>query len=186
MIQLLLAADDAEHAAAKHAEVLDIANILPGITALVVFGIAFFYLYLKVWPQITKGLDDRQNKIREEIASAEASREKANAALAEYEASLATARKDAADMIANARTDAKAAAEELRVRNEADLSEMKDRASRDIDAAKRAAISELHAEAANLATSIATKILQREISSDDQQRLVDESLREMAGAAPEN
>ncbi len=59
---------------------------------------------------------------------------------------------------------------------------MRDRAGREIDNAKRAALAELHAEAANLAAEIAGKILQREISTEDQQRLIDESLRELATA----
>ncbi len=46
----------------------------------------------------------------------------------------------------------------------------------------RAAITDLHAEAASLAADIAGRILKREISSEDQQRLVDESLGELAGA----
>ena len=88
---------------------------------------------------------------------------------------------DLEPMIARAKADAKAVAQELRDRNEAELSDMKQRATRDLDAAKRAAITELHAEAATLAADIAARILKREISPEDQKRLVDESLQEMAG-----
>jgi len=158
-------------------------EMIPLITTIVIFGVAFFILKAKVWPKITQGLDERDHKIRSEIRAAEEAREQANAALREYEASLATARKEAADMIAAARTSAKAAAEELRQRNETDLADMKQRATRDITAAKEAAIGELHAEATALATAIAGKILQREISVEDQQRLIDESLR---GLQPAN
>ncbi|MHC4908581.1 MAG: F0F1 ATP synthase subunit B, partial [Planctomycetota bacterium] len=169
MIQLL-AADDAH--GATSAEVMDL-NLMPAITTLVVFGIAFTILAVKVWPAIVKGLDERQAKILEEIKAAEESRAQANAALAEYEASLAEARKEASEMINKARADAKTVADDLRSRNEADLTEMKERATRDIDSARRAAVAELHAEAAMLATSIAGKILGREISAEDQQRLVE-------------
>jgi F-type H+-transporting ATPase subunit b len=174
----LLAADGAEHT-----ELMDLSNWMPAVTTLVVFGIAFIFLAVKVWPQITKGLDDRQNKILQEIESAEEARRQADAALEEYRENLATARQEASDMIAKARSDAKATAESLRAQNETELSEMKDRATRDIGAAKRAAITEIHDEAATLAASIATKILQREITSDDQKRLVEESLRELAESA---
>ncbi len=70
----------------------------------------------------------------------------------------------------------------MRDRNEEQLVEMKQRATRDLEGAKRAAITELHAEAASLATEIASRILKREISAADQQQLVDESLGELAGA----
>ena len=50
-----------------------------------------------------------------------------------------------------------------------------------IESAKKAAIGELHSEASTLAVAIATKILKREISLDDQQQLLDESLEELSG-----
>ncbi|MEE8458246.1 MAG: F0F1 ATP synthase subunit B [Phycisphaerales bacterium] len=176
---LWLAADT--ETAVEHAEAMAL-NALPAITAMVVFLLAFGFLYLKVWPKILKGLDDRDQKIRQEIANAEAAREQANAALAKYEKELASARQEANELITQARADAKAVAMDLRDRNEAHLVEMKQRATRDLEGAKRAAITELHAEAASLATDIASRILKREISATDQQRLVDESLGELAGA----
>lgn len=180
---LMLAAEDVAHAAGGHPEgagVFDLSNTLPGIVTLVVFVGALAVLYFKVWPKITQGLDDRQSKIREEIAAAERARAKANAALAEYEQNVAAARAQADAMIAKARADAKAVAEELRAKNEAELASMKERARADIESAKRAAIVELHDHAATLATSVAAKILRREISVEDQQQLVRESLDELA------
>ena len=171
----LLAADDP-----THAEVMAL-HWMPAVTTLVVFLLAFGFLYIKVWPKIIGGLEDRQNKIRQEISNAEKAREKATAALAEYEQELASARQEANELIAQARADAKAVASDLRERNEVELGEMKQRATRDLQNAKRAAIMELHTEAATLATEIAGKILKREISAADQQRLVDESLAELAG-----
>jgi F-type H+-transporting ATPase subunit b len=174
---LMLAAEDA----AARAEVMDPGNWIPGVTTLLVFLIAFGFLALKVWPSIVKGLDDRQNKILNEIKSAEEAREQAKAALAEYQRSLASAREEANQMITKARADAKAVAEELRSSNAADLAEMKDRATREIQSAKQNAILELHAEATMLATAMASKILAREISPGDQQRLMEDSLRELQG-----
>ena len=97
---LLLAADT--ETAVEHADVMAL-NLLPAITSMVVFLLAFGFLYLKVWPKILKGLDDRDQKIRQEIANAEEAREKANATLAEYERELASARQEANDLIAQAR-----------------------------------------------------------------------------------
>jgi F0F1-type ATP synthase membrane subunit b/b' len=50
---------------------------------------------------------------------------------------------------------------------------------KEIDQAKRAAVSELYADATNLATMVAGKILKREINAQDQQRLVEESLGQL-------
>lgn len=187
MLDLFFLASDAAHAAGArapgtHSDVIDPSNWLPGVTSLIVFLVAFGVLYVKVWPQIVRGLDEREKKIRDEIASAEAARKKAEAAQAEYQDSLTKAREEANQMIAKARADAKLVADELRSRNEADLAEMKTRATREIETAKQAAIGSLHAEASNLAVAIASKILQREISPHDQQNLMDESIRELSKA----
>ena len=183
---ILALEDQAAHAAeATHGgdiQVLDIGNWLPGVTALVVFLIAFGILAWKVWPTITQALDEREAKIRYEIESAEQARQQARAALAEYERNLASAREEANAMIAKAKTDAKAVADELRSRNEAELTEMKQRATREIESAKHAAISSLYSEASNLAVTIAGKILEREISPSDQKRMIDESLHQLAKA----
>jgi F-type H+-transporting ATPase subunit b len=176
------AAGHASDAHATHAEVLDPMNWLPGVTALVVFLIAFGVLAFKVWPTITKALDERDRKIRDEIESAESAREQAKAALAEYERSLATAREEAGRMINQAKADAKAAADEMRARNQAELVEMKQRATREIESAKQAAINEIYNEASQLGVAIAGKILQREVSARDQERLIDDSLRELTNA----
>jgi len=180
MINLLLAAEDAAHEGAKHTELIDTGNWLPAVTALIVFSIAFIFLYIVVWPKITQGLDDRENKIRDEIKAAEQSREQAKAALAEYERNLASAREEANAMIVKAKADAKAAGEQLRASNEAELSRMKQRATRDIEAAKTTAISELYTQAAMLSADIAAKVLAREMTAEDQQRLINQSLEELS------
>jgi F-type H+-transporting ATPase subunit b len=167
-------------AAGEHAEVMS-PDWMPAVTSLVVFLLAFGFLYLKVWPKILKGLDDRQAKILQEIKSAEEAREQAKEALAKYEQELAGARQEANQLIAGAKADAKAVAAELRASNESQITEMKQRALRELESAKRTAVSELHAEAAGLAADIAARILKREITPQDQQRLVDESLQELAG-----
>ena len=149
-------------------------------TSIVVFAIFFVLAAKFVWPQILRGLDQREQKLRDDLDSAEEARVQAKAALTEYEQELSKARAEAGEMIAKARQDAKAAAEELRTNNTRELAEMKNTATADIDAAKRAAIGEIHEQASNLAVAIAGKILDREISADDQQSLINETILEMA------
>lgn len=154
-------------------------KLLPVVTSVVVFLAFFLVLRALVWPKIVKGLDEREGKILHEIEAAEEARQKAREAQESYESSLAEAQENAREMISKARADAKATADEMLARNEAELADMKRRATQDIENAKQAAIGHLHNEAATLAAAIAGKILQREISVEDQQRLVEESLREL-------
>ena len=180
-LSIVLLAAEGEAAAAGGASNPMAADLLPMITAIVVFGAALWILAQKVWPRIAHGLDERERKIKEEIRSAEEAREQARAALQEYEQNLSHAREEAAQMIAKAKSEAKAAGEELRRKNEEELARMKQRATQEIEAAKQNAITELHDSASELASTMAAKILEREITAEDQQRLIEESLDQLAG-----
>lgn len=155
----------------------------PAITAIVVFGIVSFVLGTKVWPMITSGLDERNAKIREEIASAEAAQKQARAALEEYEKSLAEARLEAQRMLDEARTQQAVITAELKAKADRELTEMREKAKREIESAKKAALGEIYAESVNLATQMAGKILQREVTVADQERMLEESLGELTSAS---
>ena len=152
---------------------------VPAVTAIVVFLVALLVLSWKVWPVIIKGLDERNDKILSEIKAAEDSRAQAKQALAEYEQSLAEAREQAQKTIADARAEAQRLFDEMKAKNERELAERISRANHDIEGARKAAVSELHAHATDLATAIASRILQREINASDQAQLVEESIREL-------
>lgn len=154
-------------------------GLASAITALIVFALVFFVLYVKVWPIITKGLDERSEKIREEIAMAEAARRQARDALDEYEKSLADARAEAQRMLEDTKAQQAELSAQLRAKADTELTALRERAKRDIESAKRAALNEIYAESVSLASAMAAKILQREISVQDQQNLVNESLAEM-------
>ncbi len=154
-------------------------GIATGVTALVVFAIVAVFLQVVVWPKISKGLSDRENKIREEIESAEMARSQAKAALEQYSKSLADARAEAQKMIDTTKAAQSALAADLRAKADVELSALRDRAMKDIDAARKAAVAEIYNETAMLASNVAAKILKREINSGDQSRLVEESLGEM-------
>lgn len=154
-------------------------GIVPSVVSLLVFGIVFAVVATVAWPKIAKGLDERATKIREEIAAAEDARKQAKEALEQYEKSLADARAEAQRMLEKTKAQQQELANELKAKADAELTAMKERARRDIESAKRAALSEIYNETANLATSVAAKILQREVTPRDQQRLVDESLAQL-------
>jgi F0F1-type ATP synthase membrane subunit b/b' len=56
---------------------------------------------------------------------------------------------------------------------------MREKALAEIEAAKKQALGEIYTESVNLASVMAGKILQRQVTVDDQQRLMDESIAEM-------
>jgi F-type H+-transporting ATPase subunit b len=153
--------------------------IAPAIATILVFLVVLFVLSTQVWPKIAKGLADREGKIRAEIKNAEDARRQAKDALDQYQQNLAEARAEANKMIEQARQQQAALSAELKAKADLELTGMREKAMRDIDAAKRAALAEIYAESSALATTLAGKILRREIGHGDNQRLVDESLAEL-------
>jgi len=157
-------------------------GVATAVTALVVFALVFGVLAVKVWPVITRALDERADKIKGEIAAAEQARREAREALDQYNKSLAQARAEAQKMLENTKAQQIALAADLKAKADVELGALRERATRDIEAAKRAAISEIYGEATMLATAVASKILRREIRPDDQRELVEESLRQLQAA----
>lgn len=158
-------------------------GLVTGITAIVVFLIVLVILSKAVWPKIQAGLDEREKKIRDEIESAEEARQQAKDALEMYEKSLAQARTEAQQMLEDAKVEQQKFSNELRTKAEAEQAARNEKAQREIESAKRAAVNEVYAEAATLATSIASKILSREVSSDDQMQLIEEAVAELGSAS---
>lgn len=156
-------------------------NLVQYGAAVLVFLVALGFLSKTAWPKITKGLEDRENKIRNEINAAEEARRRADDALKQYERSLAEAKAEASRMIEATKAEQARLAADLRVQAETEVNQLREGALRSIEAAKRAALSEIYAQAADLATAVASKVLDREVNAADQQRLIQESVSEFKG-----
>lgn len=149
------------------------------VWVLIIFLILLAILYPTAWKGVLEGLKKREERIRRDIANAEEARAKAEAALKEYQAQLTTAENKVREMISGAVAQGEKLAAEIRTKGQAEAEQAKDRAMRDIDGARKQAISELYATAADLSTNIASKILRRNLNPDDQQDLVRQSLEQL-------
>lgn len=152
---------------------------ITAITTLVVFAVLVAVLGKFAWGPIAKGLQDREDKIRKDISDAEAARKRAEDTLKEYSSKLASAQAEMRKMLDQAAKDAEGVAAGIKVKAQQDSEEIKERALKDIDASKNAALAEIHDHAATLATSVAEKILRRNINENDQKSLVQLSLEQM-------
>jgi F-type H+-transporting ATPase subunit b len=150
------------------------------VVTILIFLILFLVLSKTAWKPIMIGLQNREQAIRDSIEAAKKAKEEADRTTKELEAKMAEAQRQAALQLQQAKADAQKVADTLRAQAEAESAAIKDRALREIDAAKRQAVAEINAHGAELGTAVARKILQRNVTADDQQRLVDESLAEMA------
>jgi F-type H+-transporting ATPase subunit b len=151
-------------------------TIASGLWVIAIFLIVLAILYPTAWKNIMAGLKAREQRIRSDIAEAEAARAKAEATLREYSAQLATAEQRVRDMLSSATADGERLATQIRARAEAEAQDVKERATKEIESAKRQAIAEIYEQTAILATSVAEKILRRNLNPDDQRDLVTRSL----------
>ena len=149
------------------------------IWTLVIFVLVIVVLGKFAWGPLLNALQQREQFIRNSLQEAKNDREAAEARLQEYESRLQEATTEATKIVEEGRQEAdkaKARIEET-ARTEAD--KMLDRAKREIDLARQSAIKDLYATSAELATDIAGKVLKRELSSQDHERLIQESIEEL-------
>jgi len=157
---------------------LSFETIATAITTILVFTVLAIVLGKFAWGPITAGLKAREDKIRKNITDAEQAREKAEATLREYAAQLATAEAKVREILAKATGDAEKLAANIKASAQVDAEAAKNRATKDIETAKQAAIVELYAQTATLATSIAEKIIKRSLNVDDQRDLVNSGIEQ--------
>ncbi len=152
---------------------------LQALWVVIIFIALLAILYPTAWKNVLAGLKAREQRIREDIANAEAARAKAETTLREYNQQLATAEGKIRDMLAQATTDGERIATNLRMQAQTESEEIKNRATREIEAAKNQALTEVYEQTANLATTVAEKILRRNLNADDQRDLVSRSLEQV-------
>jgi F-type H+-transporting ATPase subunit b len=152
------------------------------VWVMIIFVILLAILYPTAWKNVLAGLKKREDKIRGDIIAAEAARAKAELSLQEYTAQLTAAEQKAREMIGAATTDAERIAANIRLQAQQESEVIKEKATKDIDAARRQALQEIYAQAAELSTGIAAKILRRNLNADDQRDLVNQSLEQLQNA----
>jgi len=183
--QLLMAAEEATGGAAGEykgelvPKSLDNEVILQAIWVIVIFAILLAILYQTAWKNVLAGLKKREERIRKDIADAEAARSRAETTLKQYNQQLATAEGQVREMLAKAAGEAEKIGAGIRMRAQQESEEVKERALRDIDASRKQALSEIYEQTANISTQIAEKILRRNLNADDQRDLVNESLKQL-------
>ena len=157
----------------------DAATWWSALWVVIIFVALVAILYPTAWKNVLAGLKAREERIRKDIADAEQARAKAEATLKEYNLQLATAEAKVTELIAKGIADAEKLATSIKMSAQKEAEDAKGRATRDIEAAKNQALTEIYEQTASLATSVAEKILRRNLNAADQQDLVRSSLEQM-------
>ncbi|HEX3602039.1 MAG TPA: F0F1 ATP synthase subunit B [Lacipirellulaceae bacterium] len=149
------------------------------IWTIVIFVIMLIILYPTAWKNVLAGLKAREARIRKDISDAEVSRSKAEATLKEYSARLATAEKQVQEMIAKAVQQGETIAAQIKTAAQKEAEDARQRTQKEIESATRQAVTDFKQRAAEISTSIAEKIIRRNLNADDQRELVNQSLEQL-------
>lgn len=148
--------------------------------SIIVFVILLVILRATAWKPILQGLQQRERFIVDSLEKARVERERSERLLAEYNDKLNKAREEATAIVEEGRRDAEEVRKRVHAEAKGEADAIVARAKRDIQIARDDAIKQLHDQSILLATSIATKMVRKELTAGDHQRLLDESLAELS------
>ncbi len=138
----------------------------------VIFLVALPLMWKIVLGPITKALDERDGKLQGAIEQAQRASGEAEKARAAVEAKLSQAQREAAALMAQARERAEVRGRELEEAAHSQAKGMIESARREIQAEQERAIAAIRDEVVELALSGARAVLERNVGSEDDRRLV--------------
>jgi F-type H+-transporting ATPase subunit b len=152
-------------------------TINPGliIWTLVVFGILLVGLW-RVYPWIVKFVEERERKIQRQLEDAERANAEAQRLLEEHKKQIAAARNEAQEILAKAKSVSEKERTTLLAKAREEYDALLNRARKDIDAEKEKAIQALRREAVELSIAAASRVIEANLDTDANRKLVTEFL----------
>lgn len=116
-----------------------------------------------VWPIVGRGLDDRSNKIREQLEQAARLREEAEALLKQYEKQQKQMLAEAKDIVENAKKDAKSIRENAAKDLKASLERRAAQAEENIARAEQQAVADMRTHLIEVATEATRGVVAKQL-----------------------
>ena len=131
------------------------------------------------WRPLLDALERRQDSIRKSLDDARQAKEELQRLQAESQRIMAEARAQADAIMTQTRTDANRFADEMKVKARADAAAIVKNAERQIELETSRALQQIRTEAVDLSVAIASKLLQRNVSKEDNERLIAETFKQI-------
>jgi F-type H+-transporting ATPase subunit b len=136
------------------------------------------------WKPLMATLRTREESIQKALDDARQAKQELERLNAESSRILATARAEADTILARTREDANRFRDELKQKAQAEAANVVKSAQRQIELETARALQQIRAEAVDFSVAIASKILQRNVSKEDNERLIDETFRQIDAQRP--
>ncbi len=168
----------AEHGAADKPALLDW-DLGSAFWSIIVFVVLLTVLRFAAWKPILEALQKREAFIRDSLEAAKRDRDESERILKEYSSKIEMAREEATAIVDEGRRDGEEVRKRIHAQAKSEADAMVERAKNEIGLARDAAVKELYDRTVVLATSVAGKIVRKELTPADHRSLVEESLAEM-------
>jgi F-type H+-transporting ATPase subunit b len=159
-------------------------NFVNSVVTLIVFITVLVVLRKFAWGPILSGLQKREAFIRDSLAEAKKDRADAEKRLAEYTEQLNRAREEATAIVDEGRRDAEVVRQRIQSEARTEADAMIERAKREIGLARDAALKDLYDQTAEMATTVAGKVIRKQLSTEEHDRLLADSLDELGRLGP--
>ncbi len=139
------------------------------------------YLFLRkiLFGRVKDMIDSRQKEIDDMYSDAEASRESANGMKAEYEEKIGKANEESEKILKKAVRRAQLREEEIIKEANQKADRVLDRAAEQVELEKKRAINEVKDEVSEMAISIASAVIERDVKPDEHEKLINEFIDSM-------
>lgn len=145
---------------------------------LVMFLILLALLKKFAWGPLMGIMQKREEHVASEINAAEESRAEAKKLLEEQRSLLKEARTEAQALIENAKKQGDVQRDEIITVARTEAERMKESAKLEIDQQKEKAVAAIREQVASLSVLIASKVIEKELSVEDQEKLINEYIQE--------
>ena len=131
------------------------------------------------WRPLLQALDSRQELIRKSLDDAQQARQELERLQHESAQIIRQAHVDAEAVVAQSRSDAARLREDLRQKAKAEADGIVRNAERQIQLETQRALQQIRHEAVDLSVMIASKILRRNLTKEDNEKLIEEALKQV-------
>ena len=149
------------------------------IWTIVTFLVLLVLLAKFAWKPLLQALDSRRELIRKSLQDALQAREELERLNRESAQIIAKARVDADSIVTRSRADADTLKEELKQQARAEAATIVRNAERQIQLETGRALEQIRHEAVDLSVMIASKLIGRNLSKEDNERLIEDALKQV-------
>jgi len=158
----------------------------PGLyiwTIVTFLGLLVAFIYL-AWNPLKATLQAREDSIRKSLDDARQAREELQRLRSESAKMLADARAEADTILSRTREDANRFRDEMKEKAQGEAATIVKNAEKRIEMETARALQQIRAEVVEFSVAIASKILQRNVSKEDNERLIEETFRQIDSTRP--